>query len=108
MRILFDQGTPVPLRRAFPDHIEVATTYEMGWHTLTNGELLREAEAAFDLFITTDQNLQYQQNLAGRRLAIPVLPTTSWPQIRPHAQTVVEAALKTQSGEFHQWTLPKT
>ena len=48
----------------------------MGWSTLENGDLLREAEGQFDVFVTTDQNLRYQQNLTGRRLAILVLPTT--------------------------------
>jgi hypothetical protein len=76
MRIVFDQGTPAPLRRALTGHA-VATAFELGWSGLANGDLLREAEAQFDLLITTDQSLRYQQNLAGRRLAILVLPTTS-------------------------------
>jgi hypothetical protein len=75
MRILFDQGTPVPLRRDLSAH-QVSTALEMGWEKLNNGELLRVAEAHFDVLITTDQNLRYQQNLAGRHLAILVLPTT--------------------------------
>jgi hypothetical protein len=66
MRILFDQGTPAPLRKALPDH-DVSTAHEMGWSLLTNGDLFKEAEASFDAFVTTDQNLQYQQNLMGRR-----------------------------------------
>ena len=69
MRILFDQGTPVPLRAIFTTH-QISTAFEMGWANLENGDLLRAAEDQFDLFITTDQNLRYQQNLAGRRLAI--------------------------------------
>lgn len=82
MRILFDQGAPQPLRRELWGHV-VDTVYEQGWSTLNNGDLLATAErAGYDLFITTDQNLRYQQNLAGRRLAILVLKTTSWPTIR--------------------------
>jgi hypothetical protein len=76
VRILLDQGTPVPLRRVLAAH-EVATAYEMGWATLDNGELLRAAEAEFEVFITTDRNLRYQQNLTGWRLAILVLPVIS-------------------------------
>ena len=57
----------------------VSTTYEMGWDRLGNGDLLNAAEASFDAFITTDQNLRHQQNMSGRQLAILVLPTTSWP-----------------------------
>jgi hypothetical protein len=66
MRVLFDQGTPVPLRQALLDH-QVATAYELGWATLKNGELLRVAEAqGFEVLVTTDSNLRYQQNLAVR------------------------------------------
>lgn len=69
MRILFDQGTPVGLRRYLPGHI-VITAYEQNWSTLTNGDLLAAAEnAAFEVFVTTDANLRYQQNLMGRKLA---------------------------------------
>jgi hypothetical protein len=56
MKILFDQGTPVPLRHYLQSH-EVTTAFELGWSTLSNGELLRPAEASFDLLITTDQQL---------------------------------------------------
>ena len=76
MRILLDQGTPVPLRAILAGH-EVSTAYELGWSTLSNGELLLAAETRFELLVTTDQNLRYQQNLAGRRLSILVLPTTN-------------------------------
>jgi hypothetical protein len=77
MRVLFDQGTPVPLRR-YLSHHSVATVFEKGWSTLQNGDLLRAAEQeAFDILITTDQNLKYQQNLATLRIAIVVLMTTS-------------------------------
>ena len=81
MRILFDQGTPVPLRRALAGHT-ISTAHEMGWTELDNGALLHAAEMDFDALITTDKNLRYQHNLTGRRLAILVLPTTSWPKIR--------------------------
>src|SRR5579859_275972 len=84
MRILFDQGTLQPLRRQLTGHT-VDTVYEQGWAMLKNGALLARAEqAGYGIFITTDQNLRYQQNLTGRRLAILVLGTTSWPKIRQH------------------------
>ena len=80
MRVLFDQGTPVPLRSVLAHHL-VETAYERGWQSLTNGELLQAAEAAgFELLVTTDQNLRHQQNLANRRIAILVLKTASWPK----------------------------
>jgi hypothetical protein len=78
VRILLDHGVPAPLRDFLGNHI-VDTAYEMGWARLENDLLLSSAEAVFDALITTDQNLRYQQNLTGRRLAVLVLPTTSWP-----------------------------
>ena len=66
MRVLFDQGTPVPLRNALSHHV-VETAYERGWQSLTNSELLEAAEAAgFEVLVTTDQGLRFQQNLAKR------------------------------------------
>ena len=61
MRILFDQGTPLPLRRVLSAH-SIETAWQRGWSEISNGELLTAAElAGFDVFITTDQNLRYQQ-----------------------------------------------
>jgi len=93
MKILFDQGTPAPLRHALPGH-DVSTAYEMGWAALTNGDLLDAAERSFDVLVTTDQNLPYQQKLTGLRLAILILPTTSWPMLKDRVRDV-EAALGT-------------
>jgi hypothetical protein len=74
MRILLDQGTPASFGKNLSKH-DVSTAYEMGWAGLDNGALLRSAEQSFDILITTDQNLRYQENLRGRRLAVLVLPT---------------------------------
>jgi hypothetical protein len=104
MRILFDQGTPVPLRNEFIGH-EVATAFELGWAELSNGELLSQAEMQFDLFSTTDQNLSYQQNLSGRRLAIFVLPTTSWPRLKPSRHRIAQLALAMTPGSYRDFTL---
>jgi hypothetical protein len=106
MRILFDQGTPAPLRNAFTGSI-VSTVYEIGWANLSNGELLLQAESQYSLFVTTDQNLRYQQNLTGRQLAILVLPTTSWPELRPHAPQIVASGLTMKPGEYREFALPK-
>jgi hypothetical protein len=77
----------------------------MGWASLENGDLLNAAEAAFDVLITTDQNLRYQQNLSGRRLAILfVLPTTSWPRIQPHVTDVLTAVNGLRAGECRELT----
>lgn len=75
MLVLFDQGTPAPLRHALVGHA-VETAYERGWSSLNNGELIAAAEAAgFEVLVTTDKNLKYQQNLTGRCIAIVVLHT---------------------------------
>src|SRR5262245_47071523 len=98
MRVLFDQGTPAPLRWALLGHA-VSTTFEMGWTKLDNGALLRAADADFDLLVTTDRNLTYQQNLRGLRLAILVLPTTSWPKIQTYQAQIVTALGRLRSGD---------
>jgi hypothetical protein len=99
MKILFDHGTPVPLRLQLARH-EISTAYEMGWAKLSNGDLLAAAEKSFDAFITTDQNLRYQQNLSGRRLAILVLPTTSWPEIQKQTNKVADAVNALKPGDL--------
>lgn len=91
MRVLLDQGTPVPLRKHLAAH-QVSTTFEFGWNKLKNGELLQKAEeAGFSVLVTTDQNLRYQQNLAGRKIAIVVLTTTSWLRIERVVESVAKA-----------------
>lgn len=100
MRILFDQGTPVPLRRSLTGH-DVETAYERGWSVLQNGVLLRAAEVAgFDAIITTDQNLRYQQNLVERKLAVLVLLTTDWRRIQKGIDRVQEAVAAMRPGSY--------
>lgn len=77
MRILFDEGTPAPLKQYLTGH-EIQTVFEVGWSNCTNGGLLALAEASFDLLITTDQQIKYQQNrgshdneLAANEIASP-------------------------------------
>jgi hypothetical protein len=100
VRILFDQGTPAPLRHTLVDH-SVETAFELGWGTLQNGALIAAAEAeGFEIFLTTDKNLKHQQNLTGRRLAVVVLSTTSWPRIRAVAAKVLEAVESARPGSY--------
>ncbi|MDP1859298.1 MAG: hypothetical protein Q8K82_11530 [Gemmatimonadaceae bacterium] len=106
MRVLFDQGTPAPLRHELRPH-RVETAYERGWSALRNGELLQAAEAAgFDVMITTDMNLQYQQNLAECRIAIVVLSTTSWPRIRAATKDVANAVERSATEHFIEVHVP--
>lgn len=100
MQVLFDQGTPAPLRQSLVAH-QVSTAYERGWSTLKNGELLQAAEdAGFAVLVTTDTNLKYQQNLMARRIAIVVLSTTSWPRIRANVAPVVTAVGSAVPGSY--------
>jgi len=81
---------------------QISTAFEMGWSNLSNGDLLDAAENIFDLFITTDKNLHHQQALSGRRLAIIVLPTTSWPEIREHTEQIANEVEAIELGEFRE------
>jgi len=106
MRILFDQATPVPIR-AYLERHEVRTASQQGWDTLKNGELLTAAEAAgFDVLLTTDRNLRYQQNLAGRKIAVIILSRQQWPQLQPHVQRVVDAINVAVIGSYLEIDIP--
>ena len=106
MKVLFDQGTPAPLRKALADH-EVVTGHGNGWSQLKNGDLISAAEeSGFEVFVTTDKNLKYQQNLTGRSIAIVVLLTTSWPRIQSHFPTVVAAISQAQRGSYREVSVP--
>ena len=107
MKILFDQGTPVPLRRFLIGHT-VDATYERGWSALANGDLLTTAEQdGYDLLITTDQNLRYQQNLASRRIAIVALLSTSWPRIQRHVDVIRNVVDTLVAGAYHEIVIPR-
>ena len=106
MRVLFDQGTPVPLRGALTQH-EVATAYERGWSKLKNGELLDAAEGAgFEVFVTTDARLRFQQNLGTRRIAVVCLLSTSWPRISRAIGAVVSAIDASTPATYTEVTIP--
>ncbi len=84
MLVLFDQGTPVPIRAYLTKHT-VRTAAEQRWSELRNGDLLRAAETAgFDVFLTTDKKMRYQQNLNERTIAIVVLGEQQWPKLLRH------------------------
>ena len=106
MRILFDQGTPVPLRKFLSGHV-VKTAYQEGWSTLLNGDLLRVAEeAGFDLLLTADKNLAYQQNLAGRKMAIVALGRNRWSLIQPELDRIVAAVNRSKPGSYTLGEIP--
>jgi predicted nuclease of predicted toxin-antitoxin system len=106
MRVLFDQATPVPIRRFLEGHT-VSTAAHEGWDRLQNGELLNAAEAAgFDVLLTTDKNMRYQQDLAGRKIAIIVLGRQQWPEVRPHVLLVVAAV--NEAGAYIEVEIPES
>lgn len=91
MRVLFDNGTPRGVTGALSDH-SVEEARSRGWDTLSNGELLDAAEAAgFDVFVTTDRNIRYQQNLANRQIAIVILSKGRWRLIRTRLPAIAAA-----------------
>lgn len=106
MLILFDQGTPVGIRHALPNHI-VKTAYELGWSKLLNGELLRVAEeAGFDVLLTTDKNLGYQQNLSERKIAIVALGTNRWSFLELALNRIAEAVNAAAPGSYSLVDIP--
>ena len=101
MLILFDHGTPKGLIRALPGHT-VHTAQAKGWDTLSNGALLNAAEeAGFQLLLTTDRRIRYQQNLRGRRIALVVLTgSTKWSRVRQHADRIAMAVASATPGSY--------
>ena len=104
MRILLDACVPRPLRKLLPEHT-IQTAQEMGWGQLKNGALLQVAEAQFDAFLTSDQSLKYQQNVAGRKLSILVLPTNDWPVLQRMAGKINSQVAALQPGDFVEMPL---
>ena len=102
MKILFDHGTPAPLRGHVPEHT-VDTAAEKGWAELSNGDLLDQAESEeYELLITTDQSIRYQQNLGRRRLAIIVLRSNRWPDVLLRVDDIRAALERIQPGELRE------
>jgi hypothetical protein len=100
MRVLFDQGTPVPIANSLSGH-SVKTASQMGWDTLTNGELLGVAEeAGFQVLLTSDKNLAYQQNLKDRKIAIVVLGRNRWSIVRAVLPRIVAAVNGAAPGSY--------
>lgn len=100
MKVLFDVNMPRPLRRELPDH-EVVTAQAMGWGELENGDLIEAAErAGFDVLITADRNLRYQQNLTGRRLGIVVLPGNKLRVLRTIAPDIRRTLNELKPGDY--------
>lgn len=106
MRVLFDQGAPLPARH-FLRHHAVSISSDLGWDQLKNGDLLMAAESAgYELLLTTDKNLRYQQNLKGRAIAIVVIGYSHWPTLKQHIERVVEAVDAATPGSYVEVDIP--
>ena len=100
MKVLLDNNVPAPLRRQLTGHL-VRTAYQLGWHTLENGDLIAAAERdGFEVLVTADKNLFYQQNLSGRALALVILSTNDWPTLRENTESVRDAVQRATPGSF--------
>jgi hypothetical protein len=106
MKVLLDECVPWPLHRGLAGH-DCTTAQRQGWSAVKNGELLRLAEeAGFDLFVTSDQGIRYQQNLAGRRIAILELSTNDLRRLQLSLPVIVNEMMTLRSGEYRHLAIP--
>jgi len=103
MKILFDNGTPWPIARSLSGH-QISYARRIGWHELKNGEPIQRAEdAGYEVLLTSDKNIRYQQNLSGRRIALVVLGNPQWPQ---HLDKIAAAVSACTPGSYTEVDIP--
>ena len=106
MLILFDHGTPRSVARWLRGHT-VVEAIAKGWDKLSNGELLKVAEeGGFDVLLSTDKNIRYQQNLKGRRIAIVILGNSQRPVVLRYIQRVIDAVNAAAPGSYTEVEIP--
>jgi hypothetical protein len=106
MRILFDHGTPSGIARALSEH-DVTEAIDRGWEKISNGEPLAVAEQeGFDLLLTTDKNIRYQQNLSARKIGIVVLGNSTWRIVRLHLDRIASVVNETALGSYAEVEIP--
>jgi hypothetical protein len=106
MFVLFDHSTPAPLASYLIGHT-VTKAKDRGWDRLSNGDLLDEMErAGFEVLLTADKNIRYQQNLTGRKIAIVVLSTPRWPIVRLHIESIAAAINAAAPGSYVEVNIP--
>ena len=106
MLILFDHVTPAPLAAYLVGHV-VTKAKDRGWDRLSNGDLLSAAEkAGFDLLITADNNMRYQQNMAGRKIALLVLSSPQWPRVRRCVEVIAASVDAAIHGSYAEVNIP--
>ena len=109
MHVLIDNCMPVGLIKYLvaAGH-KVIDSVSVGLHDIVNGRLLSAAEGAYDVLVTGDQNMAYQQNLTGRTLAIVASNTNHWPTIKQDPDRIVQAVNKAMAGSYQHVIYPKT
>jgi len=106
MLILFDNGTPRGLAHLLTGH-SVEEARARGWEELANGELIDAAEqGGFDLMVTTDKNIRYQQNLTARRIALVVLEHSQWPMVKLVAEKILASVNAALPGSYAEVDVP--
>ncbi len=106
MKILFDNGTPKPIARSLAGHT-VSFARRVGWHELKNGELIQQAEdAGYEVLLSTDKNIRYQQNLTGRKIALVILGNQKWPLVKLHLDKIAVAVNAATPGSFTEVDIP--
>jgi hypothetical protein len=106
MRIVFDHGTPIGIAKALSGH-DVTEAINRGWEKVSNGELLAAAEnEGFDLLLTTDKNIRYQQNLTARKIGIVVLGNSTWRIVRLYLDRIASVVNETAPGSYAEVDIP--
>lgn len=107
MKIILDESVPQKLRLLIEDHAVVTVAFQ-GWSGLKNGALLKAAEdAGYELFITADQEIRYQQNLADRKMALLVLSTNNWYYLKAAIAKVIAAITAARPGSYAEVEIPE-
>ncbi|NBV96953.1 MAG: hypothetical protein EBT30_05300 [Verrucomicrobia bacterium] len=101
MKVLLDHCVPQPLKNILTGH-EVSHAFELGWQELHNGDLLAKAEQAFDILVTSDKNIVHQHDLSGKKLAVLVLWTNNWPELKIQSSRILLELDNLRSGDSRQ------
>jgi hypothetical protein len=103
---VLDNGTPKPIAKSLIGH-EVAFARQAGWHQLANGELIQQAEdSGYQVLVSTDKNIRYQQNLSSRKIALVILGNSRWPVVRLHLDKIVAAVNACTPGSYTEVEIP--
>lgn len=106
MKILIDESLPRHVKHMLA-HYKADTVQELGWSGIQNGELIAKAEPEYAVFLTADKNLRYQQNMAGRKLALIILPTNRLSIVKKLADEIERALQHIGAGQYVELEMPE-